>query len=955
MAELLASYGIDRLIHSAEFLRTLFEDNPLPMGLAEPSTGRITALNKAALALYWIKPERTAKLYLGSLKASDPQEQKLLGYPIMMGYRPPEDCQLELHRRMDGALLYVEVSCTTIELDQGSLWLAMFTDVSSRIATLRKARSSEQAYLSLLNDMRDAVLVVDKRQRIYYANPAANRLLGDEQDSLERLGLRLPPDADTEPLVTQVTTVQGARLWFEIQVNPTDWQGQPRSLLTLRDVTRRRQSEERLHLLQRSIEASSNGILITEGPESDYSLIYANPAFERITGYDLNEALGRNCRFLQGPDSEAERCTDIRQALQAREEISLVLRNYRKDGTPFWNDLYIAPVPDESGVINHFVGIVNDISEHRQAQSEIAFNASHDVLTGLPNRSLLEDRLEQALRLVERHECSLAVLLINLDEFKPVNDSLGHPTGDQVLISVAERLQSLVRPGDTVARPGSDEFIVLLPDLANPDDVVKVVEKVLKALSCPYHIQEHTLHITASIGIAVSKSRLDNAMELVQQADMAMTQAKQSGRNTYHWYTSQLSQEANNRVELRNNLEQAINANHLQLYFQPMVSCQTGTYIGSEALIRWVDPERGMILPTEFIPVAEETGQIVRLGQWVLERACTDNQGLIEAGFKDHTVSVNISPIQLQQATFISVVRNALATSGLPPRNLDLEVTESVLLGNSDQVIATLEELRAMGVGIVIDDFGKGFSSLNYIKKLPATKLKIDRHFIRDVIRDRKDASITQGIISMAHHLGLTVVVVGVETEAHAAFLKRSRCDILQGRFFSHPVPLADLKAVLNSGPVALSSPDDEHSRQTLLILDDEQNIIRSLTRLLRRDGYRILSTTDAQEAFQLLAENNVQVVISDQRMPEISGTEFLSQVKDIYPDTIRIVLSGYTDLKSITEAINQGAIYKFLTKPWEDDQLRQHIRQAFLHQAAGQPTGASLSDEGDTVRGREP
>ncbi|HLT13865.1 MAG TPA: EAL domain-containing protein, partial [Marinobacter sp.] len=425
--------------------------------------------------------------------------------------------------------------------------------------------------------------------------------------------------------------------------------------------------------------------------------------------------------------------------------------------------------------------------------------------------------------------------------------------------------------------------------------------------------------------------------ELIQQADLAMYQAKQLGRNTWQWFSEKMNTEANYRVKLRNQLQDAIDNEALTLFYQPVIDSRSGQAKSVEALVRWEHPEHGLVSPGDFIPLAEDTGQIIPLGKWVLNQACRDMMRLHAAGFRDSSVAVNVSPIQIRKAGFVEVVQDALRASGLPPAALELEVVESTVLYDTDQVIKTLYELRDMGVRIAIDDFGTGFSSLSYIKLMPANKIKIDRSFIKDVIQNRSDAAITQGVISMAHHLSLEVVAEGVETEAHAAFLRRHQCDLLQGYAFARPMPYDNLVEYMN-----LHGSRRDHSGQapakgekTLLLLDDEANILRALTRVLRKDGYRILSTTSVNEAFSLLAENEVQVIISDQRMPEMSGTDFLSEVKAIHPDTVRIVLSGYTDLKSVTEAINQGAIYKFLTKPWDDQQIRDHIKQAFQYYTA--------------------
>lgn len=941
-------YAIERTqssIHVAQSearYRVLFEANPEPLCLAASETGRIIALNRAAADLYGLDRSTVTELTLQQLRASPEVEAAMLAEPTTRDYQPQTGATLELHCGKNGKQLHVEVTRNLVRTEQGDSCLVMFSNVSSRIAALQYARSSEQAYLNLLTDLRDAVLVVDRERRIHYANPAATELLESSGRDFQQLPPDFPPPDQRKLSVWSLSTRPDWAIWVEVQSTPTRWQGEPMSLMTMRDISQRIRAEERLRLMDRSIEASSNGILIADAKAPDLPIIYANSSFERMTGYSREEILGRNCRFLQGPDTEENRRLEIRKAIEEKREVRVILKNYRKDGSPFWNDVYIAPVPDENGQISHFIGVQNDISDRKNAESEIAYNASHDVLTGLPNRSLLEDRLRQGVQVAERHNRTLAVLFVNLDGFKPVNDSLGHPVGDQVLIQAAQRLQQSIRAGDTVARIGGDEFVVLLPDLALPEDVVKVAENLLHEISRPYDVHGHSLHLTASMGITINDGLIENPMGLVQQADMAMMEAKQKGKNTYQWFTSELNQLANNRVVLRNELEKAIELDRLTLHYQPLIDTQTGKIVASEALVRWLDPERGIIPPGDFIPIAEETGQIIRLGRWVLEQACRDNKALIDSGYSDHVVTVNVSPLQLQQSGFVALVKNVLEGSGLPPQKLVLEVTESALLGNRDQAINSMEELNAMGVGIAIDDFGTGFSSLNYLKMLPATRLKIDRSFINEVISDRKDASITQGIISMAHHLGLVVVAEGVETEAQASFLRKNHCDVFQGFLFSRPVPLKELDGLLRADPFRRGGTDASQRQRTLLILDDEQNILRALTRLLRRDGYRILSTSDAKEAFKLLAENDVQVIISDQRMPEISGTEFLSQVKDIYPDTIRIVLSGYTDFTSITGAINEGAIYKFLTKPWDDEQIRNNIRQAFMHYAAGKTEDVS-------------
>ncbi|MDX1722521.1 MAG: EAL domain-containing protein [Pseudomonas sp.] len=812
----------------------------------------------------------------------------------------------------------------------------------------RRLKSQLQFTSAITNSIAEGLLAVDRQGLLSFVNPTAAELLGQPAQTLlgQALASYLPlalNDSEHNQRTTSFhgeiklsLTSQGER-YIAYDSAPLLDDDTPQGwVVAFRDITAQKEADKQLRLLKRSLEASYNGALICDALADDQPIIYVNPAFERITGYSAAEAIGQNCRFLQGNEHEQAGIGEIRQGLAEKRDSHVVLRNFRKDGTPFWNDLYIAPVPNEEGEITHFIGVQNDISEQKRFESELAYNASHDVLTGLPNRSLLEDRLNQGCQISRRYKRSLAVMFIDLDGFKPINDSMGHSAGDLILVEVARRMNQQVRPGDTVARLGGDEFIVILPDLAREEDVLLVTERIMESIARPYTIGGVDLHITASIGITLSDGSIEQPMQLIQQADLAMYKAKQQGRNNYQWYTEDLNQKVSERVTLRNELQKAIDTEAFELYYQPQINSRTGRVIGYEALLRWQHAEKGFISPAQFVPIAEDTGQIIPLSEWVLKTACRDARLLLDQGFDGAVMAVNISPVQFQRANFVEFVRSSLIQAQLPAELLELEITETVLLANAERAIFTLHALKDLGVRIAIDDFGTGFSSLNYLKRLPIDKVKIDRSFIQDVISDRNDAAITQGIISMAHHLKLKVIAEGVETEAQIAFLKKSHCDEFQGYYFAKPIPLTTLKHYLlqQRAKLVLPAPDNtaNSSKQTLLLLDDEENILRALTRVLRRDGYHVLTANRAQDAFALLAKHEVQVILSDQRMPEMNGTAFFSRVKDLYPDTIRIVLSGYTDLTSVTEAINQGAIYKFLTKPWDDAQLRATVAQAFQH-----------------------
>lgn len=684
--------------------------------------------------------------------------------------------------------------------------------------------------------------------------------------------------------------------------------------------------------LGRSLEFAASGILIWDVRAEGFPLVYVNAAVERLTGHARQDVLGQGIDVLRQDEGAQPGLLELQESLRLRRECRVTLHFEGQLGPPRWCELVVSPVPDATGGSSHFVGMLNDITERRCYESELVFTIHHDALTSLPNRTLLEDRLGQACLIARRYDKRVAVLFIDLDGFKEVNDSLGHSAGDAMLVEVARRLLQQVRPDDTVARLGGDEFLVLLANLDNEEPVLAVVERLVQALARPYHVDGTMVHVTASIGIAMGDGALEQPEQLIRQADLAMFKAKQAGRNNFQWFSDGLDHKVGERLALRTELRRAIEQQEMELHYLPEIDGRSGRVVGIEALLRWRHPQRGYVPPTELIAAAEDAGQLIPLGRWVLETACRFNRRLVDQGLAEVVVSVNVPTVHFRRPDLLEMIQVVLAAAGLPPAQLELEITEAVLQDDAEQALATLRALKDLGVRITIDDFGTGFSNLSHLKRLPIDKVKVDSSFIRDIISDRHDANITQGIIAMAHHLRLQVAAEGVETEAQYFFLRKIQCDTFQGFYFSRPLPPAQLEDFLRERRAVPSEDPEGGPRQTLLLLDDEQNILRALARLLRRDGYEILLANSAREAFDILARNDVQVIITDQRMPEMSGTEFLSQVKGLYPDTVRIVLSGYTDLSTVTEAINQGEVYKFMLKPWDDDQLRSVVAEAFRY-----------------------
>jgi len=477
----------------------------------------------------------------------------------------------------------------------------------------------------------------------------------------------------------------------------------------------------------------------------------------------------------------------------------------RKDGTPFWNDLYVSPVRDDQGHITHFVGVQHDISQHKAYEARLAYHATHDDLTRLPNRMQFEEKLHQRFAHAQESGERISVLFVDLDDFKPINDTLGHAVGDQVLIEVAKRLHAALRQADTVARLGGDEFVLLLTNIVDKGQVIDVAERLLPALAKPYCIAGHELYLTASVGIAMSQPDTPQPQTLIQQADMAMYKAKQQGRNAYAWFSHDINEVANERVSLRNDLQEAIDHQGFELHYQPLFN-RHGRIDSVEALLRWPHPIKGYISPARFIPLAEATGQIMPISEWVLQRACKDMLKLQRSGLGELRVAVNLSPLQFHRDSFLATLRQTLLDTGLPAEQLALELTEGILMDNTDAAINILNELHTMQVSVSIDDFGTGYSSLSYLKHLPISTIKIDRSFISEITSSDGDSAIVQGVISMAHHLGLNVVAEGVETNEQHQRLLAYRCDLFQGFGLAKPMPLAELERLMAEQEVSTAT-----------------------------------------------------------------------------------------------------------------------------------------------------
>ncbi len=462
----------------------------------------------------------------------------------------------------------------------------------------------------------------------------------------------------------------------------------------------------------------------------------------------------------------------------------------------FWEKALIAPLVNELGTATHYIGIKEDITVQKDYEQQLEYQATHDQLTGLTNRFLLKDRLEQAIQYAQRSKRLVALVLLDLDRFKVVNDSLGHAMGDELLCQVAARLKKTVRDTDTVARFGGDEFVLLLTQIARIEDVNAILEKVTKAFSTPYQLAERRINLSVSIGVSLSPHHSEDSTHLIRFADMAMYQAKNSGRD-YCFYDMDMGRFGLDTLELEHDMYQALEHGQFSLHYQPKVSLKTGLIDGCEALLRWQHPLRGMIPPGAFIAIAEQTGLIVPIGTWVIKEACRQSLAWQSAGLPEMRIAVNLSARQFRQGDLTLVVSTLLHESGLDPALLELELTESMMMDEPDNARVTLQELKKLGVGLSLDDFGTGYSSLNYLRRFPVDSLKIDQSFIRDITTDPTGASVVTSIIDIAHNLNLIAIAEGVETQDQLDFLCGNNCDAVQGYLFSRPLPAADFSAFL--------------------------------------------------------------------------------------------------------------------------------------------------------------
>jgi diguanylate cyclase (GGDEF)-like protein/PAS domain S-box-containing protein len=810
------------------------------------------------------------------------------------------------------------------------------------------------SYRVLVDHVQAAMFVVQD-DRFRFVNPMLARLFGySTQEMMGGLdpSMLATPEARAQVREQVRARVQGVpgRAYDLVCVrkdgstfNARVWgvrivlDGEPADLVTLHDVSEikeaTRAAQQRAKLLAHAEELAHIG-----SAEADLAtgVVTLSAGMFGILGEPVSEqSFTRDWLFSRIPFGERPFVRAISEGVSPGETCEFQHRILHADGSQrivLHRGLVEA---DAQGQPTRSLTILQDITAQRAAEQRLDLLAHSDEVTGLPNRSGLADSLDAAVRQARREDRQIAVLGIEIGQLKLVSESLGYAGGDRLLAAVAKRLSGVLAPQDTLAHLGSGEYAAVLNRSENVDESLAraVAQSLVEALAAPFAIGESEVKTTCSIGASLFPRDGDDADKLLHQAQAAMYRAQELGDNRICLYSPEANAKAAIRLAMETALRRALQRGEFHLRYQPQVDLDSGSIIGVEALLRWNAETRGAVPLAEFLPIAEETGLSLPIGEWVLRTACAQSLAWQRAGFAPLRVAVNLTIRQFQQPDIVGRIQTILLETGLDPHYLSLEITESGLMGESARVARVLGELKALGVEIALDGFGTGYSSLSYLRQLPIDVVKVDRSFVHDVTAPPQDVSITRAVITMAHSLQMKVLATGVETEGQLALLISNRCDRMQGNYFSNPVPAEGLTAMLRE---RRQLPENllqrRNQKRTLLLVDDEENIVASLKRLLRRDGYQVVTANSGAQGLQRMAEHAVDVIVSDQRMPGMTGVEFLRRAKELYPDTVRMVLSGYTELQSITDAINEGAIYKFLTKPWDDERLRGHIQEAFRH-----------------------
>ncbi|WP_455375068.1 EAL domain-containing protein [Kaarinaea lacus] len=755
------------------------------------------------LGILWLKDKNN--LPDKFLKKADSNHLPLL---LITHFQLTSDQRLALEERVVEQLLYSHLTPTLLNRTISSIYFEH---------QLQNNALENQNVKAILDVVSEGVMVCDDNGNIVFMNPVAEKMFSTKEQLVQHRPIsELLVGSQVESISNFFTNKDGNKnnvliketkgrrnkdeiFSVELVISRTWLMDDLVFTCTVRDITHIKLRDQEFNLAATIFE-SHTAMLITD---KQGIILRVNPAFTRVTGYSAEEVIGKNPRVLQSGHQSKEFYKKFWKSINETGKWEGEIWNKRKDGEIYPEYQTITAVVNHKGNVTHYVATFQDITERKQTQALIEHQAFYDALTNLPNRRLILDRLNQELSAARRHKFYGALLFMDLDHFKTLNDSMGHAVGDELLQQMADRLLDQVRKEDTVARLGGDEFVVLLANLGTDDHKAgqlanTIATKIHKCLVEPYMLQGNSLKFTSSIGISLFPFDDENADDVLKHADSAMYRAKHMGRNSICFYKPSMQEDADRRLKVEKDLRLAIENKEMALYYQPQFN-RDGRVVGVEALMRWKHPEEGTILPAEFIALAEEVNLIQSIGDWALESAVQQYMRWKSSGIfqGDEYVSVNVSPKQLQQADFVLTINQLLVTYDMPPRNLKLEITESVLMSDLREITNKMHQLKELGVTFSMDDFGTGFSSLTYLKRLPFDQIKIDKTFVRDASQSMNDAAIVETIIAMAEHLNLDVIAEGVETREEMEFLQEKGCNGYQGFYFSTPLPVTSLESFL--------------------------------------------------------------------------------------------------------------------------------------------------------------
>ncbi len=706
-----------------------------------------------------------------------------------------------LIKRKQGDWREVEVFASVIKRDEKGWAQHVFS-------VMRDLAEGEDRYKRIVENLNEGIWVIDRYNNIRFVNQALAGMLGyNIEEMLGRLVFDFENKNNQDVFKKQISERKqglsniyemevlhklGHAILIQVESAPLfDDQGNYDGIVEgIKDMTDIRSQQLKLKMLSSAVEQSGSMVLITD---QSAKVEYANPKLCSVTNYTKEELLGESARIFQPEDIDMEAINDLWEHVNQGQEWQGEMQLRKKDGGKIWVLMSISSISNEQSVITHFVTVFEDVSQLKEAHLRMEELAYVDSLTGLANRILFRDRLEQVLKTLKRADASAALLYLDLDEFKRINDSMGHDVGDAVLMKVAATLRQCVRFQDTVARMGGDEFVILLTDIDGMSGASSVARKIIDAMAEPIHLLKNEILISPSIGITLAPMDSLNADILLKNADMAMYKAKSLGRNNYQFFTEEMNTKIVDHLMVENDLRQALKLDQLYMKYQPKCDIKTKKIIGVEALVRWKHPLRGELSPEYFIPIAETAGLMIKLGKWVLRTACKEIKMLESQGLHDLELAVNLSTRQFRDPDLLETIQAALAESGFKAVKLELEITETTLMEHIDHALDLLDQIKALGVSLTIDDFGTGYSSLNYLKRLPIDTLKIDKAFISDIPHDKDDMEISAAVIAMAHKLGLKVVAEGVSTQEHWDFLEKNKCDIAQGYLLGRPMMTDEL------------------------------------------------------------------------------------------------------------------------------------------------------------------